>query len=189
MLDQDSHQLVAAIDTQSDPTRVVPSETRPEIEIVVRKRPVAVTPNGTRRECPWLDVGSCCSVEVTSEENGYPIEAALQSEAGLGWRAAVSGTQIVRLIFDEPQKLRRIWLMFEELEYPRTQEFVLRSCSDNGNFQEIVRQQWNFSPTGSVREIEDYAVELSEVKVLEIIIVPDKSASEARASLRRLRLA
>ena len=79
--------------------------------------------------------------------------------------------------------------MFEELEYPRTQEFVLRSRSDNGNFQEIVRQQWNFSPSGSVREIENYAVELPELKIFEITIVPDKSASEARASLRRLRLA
>jgi hypothetical protein len=49
-----------------------------------------------------------------------------------------------------------------------------------------VRQQWNFSPSGSVREIEDYAVELSGVKALEMIIVPDKSDGEARASLRRL---
>ena len=155
----------------------------------MRKRQIVATLNDTRRECPWLDVGSRCSVEVTSEENGYPIEAALQSEAGPGWRAAVPGTQIIRLIFDEAQKLQRIWLEFEELESPRTQEFVLRSRSDTGNFREIVRQQWNFSPSGSVREIEDYAVELSEVKLLEIILVPDMSGSEARASLRRLRLA
>jgi hypothetical protein len=79
--------------------------------------------------------------------------------------------------------------MFEEIESTRTQEFVLRLSSDKNSFQEIVRQQWNFSPTGSVRETEDYAVELSEVMVLELIIVPDKSGTEARASLRRLRLA
>jgi hypothetical protein len=78
--------------------------------------------------------------------------------------------------------------MFEELENPRTQEFVLGSRSGDGNFQEIVRQQWNFSPNGSVREIEDYAVELCDVRVLEIVIVPDKNGGEARASLRRLRL-
>jgi hypothetical protein len=47
-----------------------------------------MTPNSIRRECSWLDIGSRCLVEVTSQENGYPIEAALQSEAGLGWRAA-----------------------------------------------------------------------------------------------------
>lgn len=79
--------------------------------------------------------------------------------------------------------------MFEELETPRTQEFVLRWHSENGNSQEIVRQQWNFGPGGSVREIEDFAVELSDVKALEMIIVPDHSGSEARASLRRLRSA
>jgi hypothetical protein len=146
-----------------------------------------MTPNSTRRECSGLDVGSRCSVEVTSEENGYPIEAALQSEAGLGRRAAASGAQTIRLIFTDPQKLQRIWLMFEELENPRTQEFVLRSCPGDDNFQEIVRQQWNFSPNGSVREIEDYAVELCDVRVLEMIIVPDKNGGQGRASLRRLR--
>ena len=46
----------------------------------------------------------------------------------------------------------------------------------------------NFSKPDSIREIEDYAVELSEVVVLELIIVPDKRNDQARASLRRLRL-
>ena len=40
-----------------------------------------------------------------------------------------------------------------------------------------------------VREIEDYTVDLSEVEVLELIIVPDQADCEARASLRSLRLA
>src|SRR5262249_3446064 len=146
-------------------------------------------PNVFLGDCRGVDVGNRFWVEVTWGEKGHPIEAALQVEGASGWRASVPGTQTIRLIFDEPQKLERIWLVFEELEYPRTQEFVLRSRSENADFQEIVRQQWNFSPTGSVREIEDYAVELSEVKVLEIILVPDKDANEARASLRCLRLA
>jgi hypothetical protein len=129
-------------------------------------------------------------VEVTSEENGYPIESALQGAENLGWRAVNPGTQTIRLIFDEPQKLRRIWLVFEDSENTRTQEFVLRWSPDTGNsFREIVRQQWNFSSPGSVREIEDYAVELSEVTVLELIIVPDMSGGTARASLASLRLA
>jgi hypothetical protein len=42
-------------------------------------------------------------VEVTPEENGYPIESALLCMEG-GWRAANSGTQTIRLIFDEPHK-------------------------------------------------------------------------------------
>jgi hypothetical protein len=155
----------------------------------MRKRQIASIPRSDLPEHAWLDLDCRALVEVTSEENGYPIEAALQGDEGRGWRAGLPGTQIIRLIFDEPQKLRRIWLMFEEIESTRTQEFVLRLSSDKNSFREIVRQQWNFSPTGSVRETEDYAVELSEVMVLELIIVPDKSGTEARASLRRLRLA
>jgi hypothetical protein len=81
-------------------------------------------------------------------------------------------------------------LVFEDSEKTRTQEFVLRWSPATGNsFREILRQQWNFSSADSVREIEDYAVELSAVKVLELIIVPDQSGGATRATLARLRLA
>jgi hypothetical protein len=156
----------------------------------MRKRQISTTPPGVVPSGQaWLDVDRTAFVEVTSEENGYPIEFALLGVEGLGWRAANSGTQTIRLIFDEPQKLRRIWLVFEESENTRTQEFVLRWSPDTGNsFREIVRQKWNFSSPGSVREIEDYAVELSAVTVLELIIVPDISGGAAHASLASLRL-
>jgi hypothetical protein len=51
-----------------------------------------------------------------------------------------------------------------------------------------VRQQWNFSPPNTISEVEDYVVDLSDVRVLELIIVPDISRGAARASLRSLRL-
>jgi hypothetical protein len=94
------------------------------------------------------------------------------------------------MIFDRPQTLRRIWLVFEDSENVRTQEFVLRwSRGQESSLREIVRQPWNFSPGGSVRENEDYTVHLSEVGILELIIVPDKSGSDVRASLRSFRVA
>ena len=106
-----------------------------------------------------------------------------------GWRAADPGSQTIRLIFDEPQELRRISLIFEENELKRTQEFVLRWSPDGGrSFREIVRQQWNFSPPDTVREVEEYQVELSDVTVLELILVPDISRGAARASLKSLRV-
>ena len=46
-----------------------------------------------------------------------------------------------------------------------------------------------FSPPESVREVEDYVVELSAATVLELIIVSDKSGGASRASLDSLRLA
>jgi hypothetical protein len=157
----------------------------------MRKRQISPTPPSVPPSGgAWLDVERVALVEVTSEENGYPIEFALQEAEDHGWHAANTGTQTIRLIFDEPQKLRRIWLVFEDGENTRTQEFVLRWSSDSGkSFREIVRQQWNFSPPDSIREAEGYAVELSGVTALELIIVPDKSGGAARASLASLRLA
>jgi hypothetical protein len=157
----------------------------------VRKRLISQTlPSPGLSTQEWLNVGRLASVEVTSEEDGYPIECALLRGEKRGWRAANVGTQIIRLIFDEPQKLRRIWLVFEDTENARTQEFVLRWSADTEHsFREIVRQQWNFGQPNAVRETEDYAVEIPGVKTLELVIVPDISGGAARASLRNLRLA
>jgi hypothetical protein len=138
----------------------------------------------------WLDLNKAASVEVSSEDENYPIESALLGDEKAGWRAAEPGTQTIRLIFDSPQNIRRIFLAFEDSEAFRTQEFVLRWSSHVGQpFREILRQQWNFSSPGGVREIEDYAVDLSNVGVLELIITPDKSGGEARASLVKMRIA
>ena len=153
----------------------------------MRKRQISIVPVPDQI---WLDLNRSALVEVTSEEGGYPIESALLEGKDHGWRAANPGPQTIRLIFDEPQKLRRIWLAFEDSENTRTQEFVVRWSPDTGHsFREIVRQQWNFSPPDSVRETEDYTVELSAVTALELTIVPDKSGGAARASLASLRLA
>ncbi len=137
----------------------------------------------------WLDVERAAVVEITSEEKGYPVESAFVSREMRGWRAAEQGPQTIRLIFDQPQKLKLISLVFEEKEITRTQEFVLRWSADGGNsFREIVRQQWNFSPPQTIREVEEYQVELSNVTVLELVIVPNMSGGAARASLKSLRL-
>jgi len=156
----------------------------------MRKRQISPTPPSVPPSGQaWLDVERTALVEVTSEENGFPIESALLGVEG-GWRAAAPGTQIIRLIFDEPRNLRRIWLVFEDSQNARTQEFVLLWSPDSRNsFREIVRQQWNFSPPDSVREVEDYVVELPAVTSLELIIVPDNSGGAARASLASLCLA
>ena len=157
----------------------------------MRKSQLSPIPlNGPLRDPVWMDVDRIASVEVSSEQSDYPIESALLLDGTNGWRAANPGVQTIRLIFDEPQKLRRIALVFEDSENSRTQEFVLRWSPDTeSGSHEIVRQQWNFSPPDAVRETEDYAVDFSAVKVLELMIVPDKSGGELRASLVSLRLA
>jgi hypothetical protein len=137
----------------------------------------------------WLDLDAMAVVEVTSEEKEYPVESALISGEIRGWRAAESGSQTIRLIFDQPQNLSRISLVFEENETERTQEFALRWSGDGGrSFREIVRQQWNFSPPNAIREVEEYRVELSGVTVVELVIVPSINRGTPRASLKSLRL-
>ena len=156
----------------------------------MRKRLITPAPESTRtRGESWLDVERQAVVEVTSEDKNYLVESAFVSGDAQGWRAAVPGSQTIRLVFDHPQRLRCISLVFEESETARTQEFVLRWSPDGGNsVKEIVRQQWNFSPPDSVREVEEYQVELSAVTILELIINPNISGGVARASLKNLRL-
>lgn len=139
----------------------------------MRKRLITPSPHaGTLPEEGWLDLDRAAVVEVTSEEKEYPVDAALVSREMRGWRASDSGSQTIRLIFDEPQKLKCISLVFEETETERTQELVLR-CSPGGgrSFREIVRQQWNFSPPNTTGESEEYHVELSGVTMIELVIV------------------
>ena len=159
--------------------------------ILMRKRIIKLEqkPN-VDSDQKWLDVERLAVVEVSSEDDAFPVESALLPGNGPGWRATEPGKQIIRLVFDNPQNLRRIRLNFEELNIERTQEYVLRWSKDSGqSYQEIVRQQWNFSPEGATSEIEDYHLELPAVTTLELSINPDISGRNALASLKELRLA
>jgi hypothetical protein len=92
----------------------------------------------------WLNLDGAAVVEVTSEEKEYPVESALVSGQTRGWRAADSGAQTIRLVFDESQRLKRIALVFEETEiraYPRvrlamvcgwTEARFKRLCASSG---------------------------------------------------------
>jgi uncharacterized protein (DUF736 family) len=137
----------------------------------------------------WLDLEQIATVEVTSEDPSFPIESAFIPSCGPGWRASQKGEQQIRIIFDKPMSLHRIQLRFHEAESERKQEFMVRwSSAAGGPEKEIIRQQWNFSPGGSTTEIEDYAVDLDGVSVLELAIQPDVGGREAVASLAVCRL-
>ena len=157
----------------------------------MRKRIVAPhdSQQGGQSDKGWLDLEQIATVEVTSEDPSFPIEYALGSNDGPGWRASQGGAQQIRIIFDEPVSLHRMELRFNEADCERTQEFILRWSSESGgSATEIVRQQWNFSPTGSTTEVELYVVDLDAVSVLELAIRPDLRRSEAVASLASWRL-
>ena len=157
----------------------------------MRKRIIGHGPGEIAAAEPgWMDLERLAQVEITSEDIDHPIESALIPGTGSGWRAAQPGEQTIRLRFDEPLRIKRIHLVFQEDEQERTQEFVLRWSPDRGqSYREIVRQQYNFSPPEAVREVEDYDVDLDGVTALELRIVPDISGGSTRASLAQLRVA
>ena len=138
----------------------------------------------------WLNLEEIARVEVSSEDPQHPIESAFKGGESLGWRASEPGEQTIRLLFDEPIDLRRIWLRVSEPQVERTQQFTLRwADNQKGPFREIVRQQWNFSPRSSVIEAEDYKVNLHHVLALELIIDPDLGKNQAFAALTEWRIA
>ena len=153
---------------------------------IINQHPQDISPDSQG----WLDLKHLAQVEFTSEDTAHPVEAALTLVTGSGWRASQAGEQTIRLIFDEPQRIRRIHLLFHEDQQERTQEFVLKWSPDRGqSYREIVRQQYTFSPPGTTREYEDYTVNIEGVTVFELRIIPDIRGVGAIASLAELRLA
>ena len=154
------------------------------------KRIIAAQQETEPAEDNWLNLDELAQVEITSENPAHPIEAALLAGHTGGWRAATTGKQTIRLLFNGPQPVRRIRLDFYEPDIERTQEYVLRWSPDNGQaFHDIVRQQWHFSPRGAAVEKEDHRCNLPLVTVLELSIIPNMSGGPAVASLAQLRLA
>ncbi len=132
-----------------------------------------------------LDVAELARVEVSSEDPQFPVENVFSNEPGEGWRAATSGEQTLRLLFDEPLSVRRIDLAFQETKVTRTQEIALRWKGSEGSWREIVRQQWNFSPSGSTSQVESWQVQLDGLSELELKIRPEIGGGAAVASLRQ----
>jgi hypothetical protein len=160
--------------------------------MVIMRKHVSETSRAPQSlESKWLNLEELAAVEVTSEDPAHPIEAALVPSSGTeeGWRAGQPGEQTIRLMFDQPQRVDRIRLNMVERDVERTQEFVLKWSPDGRSFNEIVRQQWNFNPRGSTREVEEYTVNLSSVSVIELSIVPDKSGGPAVASIAEFQVA
>jgi hypothetical protein len=123
---------------------------------------------------------------VSSEHPDFPLEGILAE--GVGWRAGVEGRQTIRLEFDAPQDVSHVSLLFQENEFPRTQEFALLWKGEgDGVYRELRRQQFHFSPPDTVNEHEDFLVSLQRVVAFELQISPEISGG-GLASLECLRM-
>ena len=97
----------------------------------MRKKIIKQTVEGSSpADQNWLDLARLAQVEITSENEAYPIESALTPGIGPGWQAAQPGPQTIRLIFDQPQRLKRIYLIFPEEEVDILRAHLSRLMGD-----------------------------------------------------------
>lgn len=57
------------------------------------------------------------------------------------------------------------------------------STGSTSALKQLIQQQWNFSPTGSIIQIEDYEVDLNSVRMLQLIVSPEINSGPAVATL------
>ena len=146
---------------------------------------------GSREEPPTttggeIDIAAVATVMVTSEDPEHPIDHAFDQSRGPGgsrWIAGEPGEQTVILAFDAPQAIRRVVLEIEEPGVARTQELQLAVSADGGQtYREVLRQEYNFSPSGSTFEREDWSVPAEGVTHLRLVIRPDKGGRPCRGA-------
>jgi hypothetical protein len=145
---------------------------------MLRKQLLQATSSAPMRTSDAIDVAAVATVLVTSEDPGHPIDHAFDDSRGPGgsrWIAGEPGEQTVILAFDNPQAIHRVALEVEEPEVARTQELQLAVSTDGGrSYRELLRQEYNFSPPGTMFEWEDWVVNSDAVTHLRLVIRPDK---------------
>jgi hypothetical protein len=157
-----------------------------------RKRSPVEPVRPRRSDSPptWWDIRALARIHASSEDPQHAVAQAFSALDTRGWRAAETGPQVIDVHFRQPRDLTRIRLVFEDDREERTQQFTITWSARRGERHgEVIRQQFNFSPRGAVREVEDYAVALTGVETLQIRITPDINGGPARASLTQCRLA
>ena len=159
---------------------------------MLRKRVVTVPSPAPFPTEGSIRVEDVAMVEVTSEQPHHPIDNAFDSNRGPGgtrWVADAPGTQCVILVFDRPQTVQQIGIEVEETEDSRTQELSVSASSDGGrSYQELIRQEFHFSPPGTTLERERWSVSIEAVTHLRLEIKPDKGGHIGRATLTSLTL-
>jgi len=143
-----------------------------------------------RSDGEWLNLEQVAKVEVTSEDPSFPIDYALASENGPGWRAADKGKQIIRIISISRHRFAGLSLSFRKLKLsePRNSLF-------DGRLRKAGRPQRSFASNGLLVRMarrsrsREYQVNLNNVCALELAVKPDLTPGNVIATLARWRVA
>ena len=137
-----------------------------------------------------ISIADTATVLVTSELPDHPIDHICDGQRGPGstrWVAEQSGDQTVVLAFDTAQNIDTVSLEIEETEISRTQELTLATSRDGGEtYREVLRQEFNFSPSGTTFEHEEWRLAAEGITNLRVWIRPDKGGKPCRASMTSL---
>jgi hypothetical protein len=135
-------------------------------------------------------IADTATVLVTSELPDHPIDHMCDGQRGPGstrWIAEQPGDQTVVLAFDTAQNINIVSLEIEETEVSRTQEVTLATSRDGGQtYRELLRQEFNFSPSGTTFEHEEWRLAAEGITNLRVWIRPDKGGKPCRASITSL---
>lgn len=138
----------------------------------------------------WLTISKVARLRASSEDESHPVRGVLADGTDAEWRAGAPGAQAITLRFHQPRDVARIRLVIVDPDQERTQELTVSWSSHRGEtHRTVIRQQFNFSPSGATTEVEDYEVDLRDASAIEVRIVPDISGKDARARLTELRVA
>ncbi len=158
----------------------------------LRKRIVPVTNVEERNPSkkPTVDLINNAEIVIESESSENPIDNIVDGSSGRGstkWIAGVSGTQSIIFNFDNPQNITEITYEIEETIDTRTQEILIeKRSSSEQNYMDVIRQEYNFSPNGSVFQREIITRDIPQTISIKMTIKPDKGNTSFTAKLNNI---
>lgn len=159
---------------------------------MIRKLTIPTPIGAAQIETAHIDVGATATVIVTSESPENVVDFAFDGLGGPGgtrWVANDVGEQSITLAFDTPQSFNGVRLEVEESQIDRTQQVTLSTSHDSGqSYRELLQQEFNFSPSGSTFERENWTIFAHAVTHFRVTIKPDKGGKPCRASITSLML-
>jgi hypothetical protein len=105
------------------------------------------------------------------------------------WSTDSAGEQTIEIRFRQPTRVRRLRVVSSELQQRRTQEMTIWASLHRGErHHEVLRQQFTFSPNGATQHAEEYAVQLDDVSIIQLRIVPSVDGRPAVACVSEFRV-
>ena len=130
----------------------------------------------------WLDLEALAAVTIT-------VGGERVARSAHGWSADCPGEQMIEIRFRHSTSVSRLRVVSREVDQSRTQEMTIWACLRRGEgHREVLRQRFSFRP-GATAQVEEYALQLTEVSALQVRIVPCIDGRRAVARVSELRVA